>query len=338
MLKDSLIYFVSFFPLLIILTEPFPQLIFLLLFVILIPFIGSFWRQLNFYDGTITAFGWVFLSQILEFQALSIIVIFLILFWTIISMFFIYNREYFTRRLEQESILINFKGKERPAEWPSCPIDQLKTWSTMVQGISKHRPLPIRVLLFNDMSFKTIGLAWETWYEAVIMLNRDFLKKLPSDAQKALTAKFFGELLARNSTTLKNEIYWFGILLAWFSSIVFLLVPDILQNNVFNEIGFQILIVLISIFLGYCMITYRLRLEDFQSDLRASDFTTLNDIYEVYTTLEKHTPIKTENQFKKRVLSILSNHPTISQRKEFLEKYGSFKTVDLLETAKKGKL
>ncbi len=229
-LKDSLIYFASFFPLLIILTEPFPQLIFLLLFFILIPFIGGFWRQLNFYDGTVTSFGWVFLSQFLPFPELSIIIIFLILFWAIISMFFIYNREYYTRRLEQESILINFKGKERPPEWPYCPVEQLRVWSTMVQGISKHRPLPIRVLLFNDMSYKRIGLAWETWYDAVIMLNRDFLKVLPSDAQKALTAKFFGELLARNSTTLKNEIYWFGILLSWFTSLVFIFVPDILEN------------------------------------------------------------------------------------------------------------
>ena len=163
MLKDSVIYFASFFPLLIVLTEPEPQLIFLLLFFILIPFIGGFWRQLNFYDGTIASFGWVFLSKVLSFQALSVIIIFLILFWAIISMFFIYNREYIARRLEQESLLINFKGKDRPIDWPACPVQELRTWSTMVQGISKHRPLPIRVLLYNDMSFKTIGMAWETW-------------------------------------------------------------------------------------------------------------------------------------------------------------------------------
>ena len=338
MLKDSLIYFASFFPLLIILTEPNPQLIFLLAFFILIPFIGGFWRQLNFYDGTVASFGWVFLSfSNLTFQVLSIIIIFLILFWSIISMFFIYNKEYFTRRMEQESILINFKGKERPVEWQTCPVEQLRTWSTMVQGISKHRPLPVRVLLFNDMSFKTIGLAWETWYEAVVMLNRDFLKILPPDSQKALTAKFFGELLARNSTSLKNEIYWFGLLLSWFSGLVLLLIPDILKNSIVNEIGFQLLVVLISIFLGYCMITYRLRLEDFQSDLRASDFTTLNDIYEVYTIWGKNL-IEKENSNKlfKRIKSFFSNHPTIAQRKKYLEQFGTFQTVeDLLQIAKK---
>ena len=337
MLKDTLIYFISFIPLLVILTESFPQLIFLLLFFIIIPFIGGFWRQLNFYDGAIASFGWVFLSYILSFQALSIIIIFLILFWSIISMFFIYNREYFTRRLEQESILINFKGKDRPVEWPYCPAEQLRTWSIMVQGISKHRPLPIRVLLFNDMSFKTIGLAWETWYEAVIMLNRDFLKVLPAEAQRALTAKFFGELLARNSTTLKNEIYWFGILIAWASSLVFLLVPDILQNSIINQISFQIFFVFISIIFGYCMITYRLRVEDFQSDLRASDFTSLNDIYEVYTTWENQRPIKSISWLKQKVITLFSNHPTIQQRKKFLEQFGSFQTVSLYEEPKKSK-
>lgn len=332
MLKDSIIYFASFFPLLIILTEPFPQLIFLLLFFILIPFIIGFWRQLNFYDGTIASFGWVFLSyeNVLSFQALSVIIIFLILFWAIISMFFIYNREYFARRLEQESLLINFKGKERPVDWPACPIEELRQWSTMVQGISKHRPLPIRVLLYNDMSFKTIGLAWETWYEAVIMLNKDFLKVLPPDSQKALTAKFFGELLARNSTTLKNEIYWFGILLSWFSSLIFLIAPDIIASNVFNEFNFQILVVLISISIGYLIIAFRLRLEDSHSDLRASDFTSLNAIYEVYTTWEQYFPLKrSQNRFKQFIFTLLSNHPTISQRKKYLEQFGTFKTVDL---------
>lgn len=337
MLKDSLIYFASFFPLLIILTEPFPQLIFLLLFFIFIPFIGGFWRQLNFYDGTLASFGWVFLSYTaLTFQALSIIIIFLILFWSIISMFFIYNREYFTRRLEQESFLINFTGKERPAEWVDCPVEQLRLWSIMVQGISKHRPLPVRVLLFNDMSFKTIGIAWETWYEAVIMLNKDFLKVLPADSQKALTAKFFGELLARNSTTLKNEIYWFGILLSWFSSLVFLVAPDVLTNSIFNQIGFQIIVVLFSIFIGYLLIAYRLRVEDLQSDLRASDFTSLNDIYEVYSIWENYYPKKgPKNPVTKVVLSGVSNQPTIAKRKKYLEQFGSFKTLDILETTKK---
>lgn len=336
MIKDILFYFASFFPILLILTEPFPQLIFLLLFFILIPFIGGFWRQLNFYDGTIASFGWVFLIETLSYQASSIIIIFLIIFWAIISMFFIYNREYFARRLEQESLLISFKGKERPSDWPSCPIEELRNWSIMVQGISKHRPLPIRVLLFNDMSFKTIGLAWETWYEAVIMLNRDFLKVLPADSQKALTAKFFGELLARNSTTLKNEIYWFGILISWFLSLIFLLAPDILKNSVFNEIGFQILVVLLSIFIGYCIIAFRLRQEDFHSDLRASDFTSLNDIYRVYNIWEQYLPQKkSNNKFILAFLSLIFNHPTITQRKKYLEQFGSFKTLDLLQNIKK---
>ena len=334
MLKDSLIYFGSFFPLVIILTEPSPQILFLLLFFIIIPFIGGFWRQLNFYDGIIASFGWVFLSYLLSFQILSIIIIFLILFWSIISMLFIYNREYYTRRLEQESILINFKGKERPTEWIYCPVEELRTWSIMVQGISKHRPLPIRVLLFNDVSYKTIGLAWETWYEAVIMLNRDFLKVLSPESQKALTAKFFGELLARNSTTLKQEIYWFGILIAWSSSILFLFIPDISKISIFNEFGFQIGIVLLSIIFGYILIAFRLRLEDHHSDLRAADFTTLNSIYEVYNIWEKYYPEKKENSFKTKFRSFFSSHPTIDQRRKFLEQFGEFKTLDLMKLEK----
>jgi hypothetical protein len=340
MIKDTITYFLSFFPLLIVLTQPFPQLIFLLLFFILIPFIGGFWRQLNFYDGTIASFGWIFLSYILSFQVLSIIIIFLILFWSIISMFFIYNKEYFTRRLEQESILISFKGKERPIDWPNCPVEQLKTWSTMVQGISKHRPLPIRVLLFNDMAFKTIGLAWETWYEAVIMLNKDFLKILPSDSQRALTAKYFGELLARNSTSLKQEIYWFGILISWSSSLVFLLIPEILNIEIFNEILFQFIVVILSIFVGYFIITFRLRREDLQSDLRASDFTNLNDIYQVYQIWEKNqvTGKKTKfSKFKEIFIPIFSNHPTIQKRKLFLEQFGTFELIENNIKEKKSK-
>ena len=253
-------------------------------------------------------------------------------------MLFIYNREYYTRRLEQESILINFKGKERPSEWPYCPVEELRTWSIMVQGISKHRPLPIRVLLFNDMSYKRIGLAWETWYEAVIMLNRDFLKVLEPESQTALTAKFFGELLARNSTTLKQEIYWFGILISWTASLFFYFIPDIIENTFFNEISVQIIVVLGSILFGYFIIAYRLRIEDYQSDLRASDFTTLNSIYEVYTTWEKYYPEKQFSGKRRKLYSIFSSSPTIMQRKKFLEQFGEFQKInklDLLQLDKK---
>ncbi len=60
----------------------------------------------------------------------------------------------------------------------------------------------------------------------------------------------------------------------------------------------------------------------------------------MYTTWEHYFPLKqkeSENSFKEKLKSVVSNHPSIAQRKKFLEQFGTFKTMDLLETSKKVK-
>ena len=197
----------------------------MILFVAL-PFFGGFYRQLNFYDGMAASIPFVFFSFVLEFEALSVIIIYLILFWVIISVNFIQLKELRTRRIELDSLLINFKSDKKPKDWPFCPIDKLKVWGTMVQGISTEKPLPVRVLLYKDLSLTTAGFAFETWYEAVVMINLDLLKKIPPEAQTALSAKLFGELLGRNFTSLKNEIFWWGLIFSWTFGLIALLIPQ----------------------------------------------------------------------------------------------------------------
>lgn len=233
------------------------------------------------------------------------------------------------RKFEYESSFINFKSKDKPPDWPFCPLKELQTWAIMVQGISKHRPLPVRVTLYRDISLKTAGIAWETWYEAVVMLNKDLLKLLTPESQKAIVAKFFGDLLGRNFTTLKNNIFWWGLLINWSFGVIALILP-IEYNYIFSELFFQIVMVNSSLIIGYLILTFYLRQFEYQTDLRSADFTEIQDIIDVYDIWEENLTQNKSKSFLNYIKEMISSQPALHKRKDYLKKFTQIKENEIL--------
>ena len=88
---------------------------------------------------------------------------------------------------------------------------------------------------------------------------------------------------------------------------------------------------IISILIGYIIITFRLRQEDYRSDLRAADLTDIDDIYSVYEVFEQlATHKQSQNKFIRMILELLSSHPPIKKRKEYLKKFAIIQENEVL--------
>lgn len=322
MVPPFLKYYLSFTPFLLALFSPYNQIVVILFFILpFIPLLGGFGRQLLFHETLTASLGIVFLVYLLpEFQILSGMIMNIILFWLIISFLFIQTKERNIRKLEQESILINFKGKTKPEAWPFCPMDDLNIWYIMIQGISPNKPMPVRLLLYEDYSFKTTGVFYHTWYEAVVMLNNALLKKLTPGAQRAISGKYFAHILRRDFSNLKNEIFWWGVITSWLFALLSIFLPNEWLIFYVNPI-FQMTQVTFNIIIGFILLNYRLRQQEYQADERAADFTNLNDIYSVYENISQL--IEKKKQSKLMILkNLCSPLPSVEKRKKYLEKFG----------------
>lgn len=330
-LNHFVLYLLSWVPLSLVLGSPHPELFLLLLLFPVIPVLGAFYRQLRPTDGLVASFGWSFLSFVLSFETFSMLAVLLVVLWGVHSLLFIHRKELRIRKLEHECILINFrKGSKPMADWPTCPIDRLQTWYTMVQGIVKQKPMPVRVLLFEDYSLRTAGLAFETWYEVVVILNKDLLRRLPPQAQTALAAKQFAHLLRRDFTGLKDELYWWGHLTGWFFATVAILIPAGWEQLIFGELVGQVTITVLGLVIGVVLLQARLRHQEYQADVRAADLTQLDDLYTAYEEWLHHLPVEPKSGLLGRFRKRLSPVPPLQKRMDALRKLGE--VVDAEET------
>ena len=321
-MNNLLRYILSFFPLLLVLLSSSPELAIVFVILPILPVLGTFYRQLHFYDGVAASFGWIFLSFLLPFETISVLAIHLIIFWGVLGVFFIQRKEVQIRQLERISFLVNYMGKEKPIkDWAYMPLSKLQYWATMVEGVRK-KPFPVRILLFKDPNIKLRGgQYYDIWYEAVVLLNQDLLNKLPPLAQIALAAKEFAHLLNRNSDNLKNLIFWLGLLISWSYATVIQLDPAVQSLDLINNFLISSLMIGLGLTAGYLILVYQLRQQEYQADLRAADLTSLNDIHTVY---EYEIKNRIHTKQPKRIISImkhfLSPNPSPEEHMHFLIK------------------
>ncbi|MHA2363566.1 MAG: M48 family metalloprotease [Candidatus Hodarchaeales archaeon] len=320
-MRNILSYYISFFPLIIVLATPQPELIIVLVILPGIPFLGAFYRQLRFYDGLIASFGWVFIAFLLS-ETFSVLVINLVIFWGVQSVLFIHSKELQVRQLEQVSLLVNYSSEKKTSmDWTYMPLDKLQTWATMIQGTQPNRPFPVRVLLYKDLSFKLGGgIYYDTWYEAIVLLNQDLLNKLSPPAQTALVANQFAHLLQRDSENLKNLIFWLGLIISWSYAMIILLVEDEI-SHFYNEIAFQGLIVGLSLFVGVVILNYFIRQQEYQADLRAADLTSLNDVHSLYELKNNIIPEVDTSKLRLFFKRVLLSTPSDKERMEFIKRF-----------------
>ena len=107
-MNDVLRYILSFFPLSIVIFSSSTQIAIVFIIIPILPFLGTFYRQLRFYDGVAASFGWLFLAFILPFETLSVLAINLVILWGFLSVVFLQRKEVQIRQLERISFLVNW--------------------------------------------------------------------------------------------------------------------------------------------------------------------------------------------------------------------------------------
>ena len=316
-------YYLSFIPLLLIFFSSQSQFaIVLIILPFFLPFFGSFYRPLRFYDGLAASFGWVFLSFLLSFEIITLLSINLIVFWSIFGLF-VHIKELQVRQLERLSLLVNYQGDKKPLQdWAYMPLDKIQIWATMVEG-TRYRPFPVRLILYKDPTFRLQnGFYYDTWYEAIVLLNQDLLNKLPPRAQTALAAKQFAHLLQKDSDNQKILIFWIGLLISWsFGSLSIIDEFTIIDN----ELVIQGILSGFSIILGFIILIYQMRQQEFQADLRAADLCdALDDVYLIYQSIIGDTISKENSKIvhilKKKVNKLLKANPTPEERMKHIKK------------------